>query len=69
MNDKENAVKLIMFAKHLKELDIAGLVAKAREFGIDGYDFPVREGYAVNPENASTALPELVKAMAAEVRM
>lgn len=59
-------MQLIMFAKHLKELDIPGLVAEAKRAGLDGYDVPVREGYAVNPDNVSTALGELVKAMAAE---
>lgn len=59
-------MQLIMFAKHLKAFDIPSLAEKAAAFGIDGYDYPVREGYAVNPDNVSTALPELARAMASE---
>ena len=59
-------MKLILFAKHLKGLDVPELVEKAKYQEVDGFDFPVREGFAVNPQNVSTALPELVKAMEAE---
>lgn len=59
-------MKLIVFAKHLKSLGIPELVKKGRYFGVDGYDYPVRPGYAVNPENATTALPELARALRAE---
>ena len=59
-------MQLIMLAKHLKAFDIPGLVAKAKELELDGYDVPVRAGYAVNPENVGAALGELVKAMADE---
>lgn len=56
-------MQLILFAKHLSGLDIAGLVDNARATGVDGFDFPIRDGYAVNPDNVGTALPQLVKAM------
>lgn len=59
-------MKLIMFAKHLREFDIPGLVEEAKAAAIDGFDCPVREGYAVNPGNVKKALPELVRAMESE---
>jgi sugar phosphate isomerase/epimerase len=59
-------MKLIIFAKHLKSLSIAELAARGRWFGVDGYDFPIRPGYAVNPDNVATALRELARALRAE---
>ena len=59
-------MQLIMFAKHLKSLAIPELVKRAKQFGIDGYDWPVRPGYAVNPQNVATALPEFARAMQSE---
>ncbi len=59
-------MQLIMFTKHLEGLDIPALVAEAGNSGLDGYDLAVRKGHAVNEENASTALGEVVKAMASE---
>ncbi len=56
-------MKLIQFAKHLRDLDIPALVKEAKTAGLDGYDFPVRAGYAVDPGNVADALPELVAAM------
>lgn len=55
-------MKLIMFSKMLKDRDTAGLIAWAQEAGLDGYDLCVRPGYVVNPDNAATALPEVVGA-------
>jgi sugar phosphate isomerase/epimerase len=52
-----------MFAKHLKEVDIPGLVDTAERLGIDGYEWPVRPGYVVNPDNVATALGELCAAL------
>lgn len=59
-------MKLILFAKHLAGFNISELVKEAIISKVDGYDLPVRPGYAVNPDNVSTALPELVKTMADE---
>jgi len=59
-------MQLIMFAKHMKSFDIATTAATARSWGLDGLDYPVRAGYAVNPDNFRTALPELVRALDGE---
>lgn len=59
-------MQLILFAKHLKPLTVPQLVKRARQWGLDGYDWPVRAGYAVNPDNVRTALPAFVRAMRAE---
>ncbi|MCY3022093.1 MAG: sugar phosphate isomerase/epimerase [Planctomycetota bacterium] len=59
-------MKLVLFTKFLKDKDAAGLVAVAKKHGLDGYDLCVRDGYVVSPQNAGTALPVLVKALAAE---
>lgn len=57
-------MKLIFFSKTFKGKSIPDLVDAAREFGFEGYDLCVRPGYAVNPENTSSALPEVVKQLA-----
>lgn len=59
-------MKLVVFAKHLKPLSIPELVKRGRYFGVDGYDYPIRPGYAVNPDNVATALPELARALRSE---
>ncbi len=56
-------MKLILFAKHLSGFEIDDLVKQAKASGVDGFDFPLRHGYAVNPENFESALPRLVRAM------
>ena len=48
-------MKLVFFSKTFKDKSIPDLVDAAREFGFEGYDLCVRPGYAVNPENASSA--------------
>ncbi len=45
------AVRLILFSKFLQGLDVPGLIAKAQELGLEGYDLCVRPGYVVGPEN------------------
>ncbi|MGD0089779.1 MAG: TIM barrel protein [Planctomycetota bacterium] len=59
-------MRLVMFSKTLKDKDAAGLVELAKKHRLDGYDLCVREGYTASPQNAATALPQLVKALAAE---
>jgi sugar phosphate isomerase/epimerase len=56
-------MKYVYFTKLLKELDLKGLIAFAKETGLDGFDMTVRPGYPVTPDNALTALPEAVKAL------
>jgi len=59
-------MQLVMFAKHMRSLDMAQAAASAARWGLDGLDYPVRAGYAVNPDNFRTALPELVRALRRE---
>jgi sugar phosphate isomerase/epimerase len=55
-------MQYIYFTKSLKDLDVKGLIAFAKDVGVDGLDLTVRKGYPVNPDNAATALPDAVKA-------
>lgn len=59
-------MKLVLFTKMLKDQDARGLIETAQKHGLDGYDLCVRDGYVVSPQNAATALPALVEALAAE---
>ncbi len=51
-------MKLIVFSKMLKDLNLEQLIDFAKELGIDGYDMAVRPGYPVNPDNVEEALPK-----------
>jgi len=57
----EKSMDLIFFSKFLKDRDVRGLVEAAREFGIEGYDLCVRDGYPVSPDNFRQTLPGLLK--------
>lgn len=59
-------MQLVVFSKMLKDLDVFGLIRLAHEHGFDGYDLCVRPGHPVNPDNVSTALVEVVRAMREE---
>ena len=54
-------MRLVMFSKFLKDKDIAGLAATAKELGLEGYDLCVRDGYVVSPANAREMMPRLVQ--------
>jgi sugar phosphate isomerase/epimerase len=57
---------LIFFSKSFKDKDANGLIRAAGDFGIEGYDLCVRDGYYVTPENIRSQLPGLMKAFAQE---
>ena len=59
-------MRLVLFSKFLKDKDTAGLIAAAREFGHEGYDLCVRDGYLVSPQNAAAMMPRVVKDLAKE---
>ena len=59
-------MQLLLFAKHLRALSMPELVRAATQMGIDGYDWPVRAGYAVNPDNVGVALREFAGALRGE---
>ena len=56
-------MRYVYFTKLLKDLDLKGLIAFAKETGLDGFDMTVRPGYPVTPDNALTALPEAARAV------
>lgn len=54
-------MEFIVFTKHWKGAAIEEIFEAAHEIGVQGLDLAVREGYAVNPENVTEALPVAVK--------
>lgn len=54
-------LKLIVFTKYLKGLDIERLIEVIKFVDGEGADLCVRPGYLVEPENCSENLPEIVK--------
>ena len=54
-------MRTIMFSKMLKDRTVEQLADLAEGWGLGGYDLCVRPDYAVNPDNASEALPPAVK--------
>jgi len=54
-------MEVVLFSKLLQELDVGGLIDWGHKIGLDGYDLCVRPGHPVNPDNAGTVLPEVVK--------
>jgi sugar phosphate isomerase/epimerase len=55
-------MNFVYFTKTLQSLDVPGLVAFAKEVGLDGVDLAVRPNYPVTPDNVATELPRAVKA-------
>jgi len=58
-------MKLVAFSKMFKEKSIEQLVQWALQNRLDGYDLCVREGYPVNPQNVTEALPAAAQTMRA----
>ncbi len=50
-------MRYVYFTKMLQSLDVPALVDFAKEVGLDGFDFAVRPGFPVTPENAMIGLP------------
>ncbi|MDR6550081.1 TIM barrel protein [Paenibacillus qinlingensis] len=48
-----------VFTKPWKSLSIDNLAAKVQSLGFDGIEFPVREGFQVQPEQVEKELPRL----------
>jgi len=63
---KEPVMKFIMFTKHLKGLDIPGIIKALHSVGVEGADLCVRPGYPVNPENVEKELPTAARQFADE---
>lgn len=59
MNNKN--IELTVFTKPWKHLSINELGKLVSEFGFDGIEFPLREGYQIEPENAEKGLPLLAR--------
>jgi len=54
-------MKIIAFTKMMRGADADALVRIAHDTKVEGFDLCVREGYPVNPDNADTELPRLVR--------
>ncbi len=54
-------MRYVYFTKLLQKLDLNGLIAFAKETGLDGFDLTVRPGFPTTPENARTELPRAAK--------
>lgn len=54
-------MRYVYFTKLLQKLDLNGLIAFAKETGLDGFDLAVRPGFPVTPDNVKTELPRAAK--------
>ncbi len=54
-------MQLVFFSKSLADHDVDGLIRRARELGVDGYDLCVRPGHLISPDNAATELPRVAR--------
>lgn len=54
-------MKIVVFSKSLRDESIDGIIQIARDYGFEGYDLCVREGYPVNPDNVGKELVGTVK--------
>lgn len=57
----EQAIRFSVFTKPWNDLSIPELGQMVKQSGFDGIEFPLREGYQVNPENAKKGLPQLTE--------
>jgi len=62
LNDNKNMFSV--FTKPWKKESVEELGQFVSGLGFNGIEFPLREGYQVEPKNAENELPELVKKMA-----
>jgi len=56
-------MKFSIFTKPWRTLSVDELCKKVANWGFDGVEFPLRDGYQVEPANAEKGLPELAKKM------
>ena len=54
---------IAVFTKPWKELSLSELGRFVAGLGFDGIEFPVRDGFQIEPPEAETKLPQLVKVM------
>jgi sugar phosphate isomerase/epimerase len=59
-------MQLLMFSKHLQELNFEQLGERVKEMGLDGVDLTTRPGGHVLPENVKSDLPKAVKTLEAQ---
>lgn len=59
-------MKIIAFTKMMPKADADELARIGKAAGVEGYDLCVREGYVVNPDNADTRLPGVVRRLGKE---
>jgi sugar phosphate isomerase/epimerase len=53
-----------VFTKPWRDLRVEDLGAFVKSLGFDGIEFPLREGFQVEPENVEKGLPDLARRMA-----
>lgn len=56
-------IQFSVFTKPWRHLSSFELGKSVKEWGFDGLEFPLREGYQVEPQDAAKGLPRLVKEM------
>lgn len=54
-------MKLMMFSKHLQDLEVSEAARTVKSLGFEGIDLTVRGGGHVSPDRVRTDLPEAVK--------
>lgn len=54
-------IQFSVFTKPWRHLTISELGQSVKRWGFDGLEFPLREGYQVEPQDAEKGLPRLVK--------
>lgn len=57
-------LKYSVFTKPWRTPSVSELAEKVQKLGFDGIEFPLREGYQLNPENAEKGLPQLARQLA-----
>lgn len=56
---KQTGISFSVFTKPWKTLSVDSLAEKVKTLGFDGIEFPIREGYQVQPDQVEKQLPEL----------
>jgi sugar phosphate isomerase/epimerase len=57
----QNQVQFSVFTKPWKDVPLAQLAAFVKEAGFDGIEFPLRNGFQLEPADAEKGLPKLAK--------
>jgi sugar phosphate isomerase/epimerase len=61
---KDHNIHFSVFTKPWKQTSIWNLGKQVSEWGFDGIEFPLREGFQLEPKDAEKGLPQLVQQLA-----